>query len=179
MGSLNQALAFLVDTVVHLYMVALMLRLLLELNRADFYNPAVQFLVQITNPIIQPMARLLPRSTKINIAGWLVLYLIQLGSLIALSALTHQHHDIGLLLMLSVMRLLRMLLNTYIWLIIISVILSWVGQNLRHPMIPLVYRLVDPVLTPIRRLLPSMGGLDLSPLIAIIGIQFLMILLGI
>ena len=179
MGSLNQALAFLVDTVLYLYMVALMLRLLLELNRADFYNSTVQFLVQITNPVIQPLARVLPRSTKMNIAGWLVLYLLQLGSLVALSLLAGRPIDLGLLMMLSITRLIRMLLNTYIFLILASVILSWVGHGIRHPMIPLIYQLVDPVLAPIRRMLPSMGGLDLSPLVAIIGIQFLMILLGV
>ncbi|HEY7905366.1 MAG TPA: YggT family protein, partial [Wenzhouxiangella sp.] len=59
MGSFNQALAFLVETVVHLYLVALLVRLLLEMSRADFYNPAVQFLVQITNPIIGPLAKIL------------------------------------------------------------------------------------------------------------------------
>ncbi len=179
MGSLNQALAFLVDTVVHLYMVALLIRLLLEMRRADFYNPAVQFLVQITNPVIQPLATVLPRSQKVNIAGWLALYLLQLLSLVALLVLSGQALDLGVLLLLSLMRLVRMLLNTYLWLIIISVILSWVGQNLHHPIIPLIYRLVDPVLAPIRRILPAMGGLDLSPLVAILGIQFLSILLGV
>ncbi len=178
MGSLNQALVFLVETVVHLYLVALLVRLLLEMSRADFYNPAVQFLVQITNPIIVPLSKVLPRSSKINIAGFVALYLVQLLSLFALVALSGQSIDIGVLMILGVMRLLRLLLTTYLVLIIISVILSWVGQGFRHPIIPLIYQLVDPVLLPIRRILPSMGGLDLSPLVAIIGIQFLMILLG-
>lgn len=178
MGSLNQALAFLIETLVHLYLVALLVRLLLEMSRADFYNPAVQFLVQITNPIIGPLTKVLPRSSKINIAAFIALYLVQLLSLFALVALSGRSIDIGVLMLLSVMRLLRLLLTTYLVLIIISVVLSWIGQGFRHPIIPLIYQLVDPVLMPIRRVLPSMGGLDLSPLVAIIGIQFLMILLG-
>jgi YggT family protein len=71
-----------------------------------------------------------------------------------------------------------MLLVFYMIMILIGVILSWVGQGVRHPLIPLVYQLVDPVLAPIRRVLPDLGGIDLSPLVAIIGIQFLIILLG-
>jgi len=178
MGSFNQAMMFLVETVIQIYLVALLIRLLLEMSRADFYNPAVQFLVQITNPVIAPLAKVLPRSSKFNIAGFVALYLIQLLSLLALVGLSGQSADIGMLMLLSVMRLLRLLLTTYFMLIIISVILSWVGQGFRHPIIPLIYQLVDPVLMPIRRVLPNMGGLDLSPLVAIIGIQFLMIWLG-
>ncbi|MEM1080002.1 MAG: YggT family protein, partial [Pseudomonadota bacterium] len=63
-------------------------------------------------------------------------------------------------------------------LILIEVILSWVGGALRHPIIPLIYQLTQPVLAPIRRLIPPIGGIDLSPLFAIIGIQFFMILIG-
>lgn len=178
MGSLNQAIAFLIETVVQLYLLALLIRLLLEMNRADFYNPVVQLLVKLTNPVIQPLQRVLPKSQKINIAGWVSLYVIEVLSLAALLVLAGRGIDPGVIVLMGVMRLLRMLLTTYMVLIIISVILSWVGQGLRHPVIPLIYQLVDPVLLPIRRMLPAMGGLDLSPLVAIIGIQFLMILLG-
>jgi YggT family protein len=72
-----------------------------------------------------------------------------------------------------------MLLMTWIVLIIAEVILSWVGGAMRHPIIPLIYQLTRPVLEPIRRIVPSIAGLDLSPLIAIIGLQFLMILIGV
>lgn len=178
MGSLNQAIAFLIETLVQLYLLALLIRLLLEIHRADFYNPVVQLLVKITNPVIGPLQSILPKSRKINIAGWVALYLIEVLSLVALLVLAGRGIDPSVVALMGVMRMLRMLLTTYMVLIIISVILSWVGGGLRHPVIPLVYQLVDPVLLPIRRMLPAMGGLDLSPLVAIIGIQFLMILLG-
>lgn len=178
MGSLNQALAFLVETLVDLYLLALLLRLLLEFSRADFYNPAVQFLVQITNPVIQPLAKILPRSRQVNVAGFVALYALQFLSLVALLVLAGRPIQPGVLAIVTLTQLLRLMLTTYMVLIIISVILSWVGQGLRHPIIPLIYQLVDPVLMPIRRVLPAMGGLDLSPLVAIVGIQFLMILLG-
>ena len=178
MGSLNQAFGFLIETAAHLYLLALLMRLLLEFHRADFYNSVVQFLVQITNPVITPLSKILPRSKQINVAALVAMYLIQLTSLVALVALSGRGIDLAVLMVLSVTQLLRMLLTTYLVLIIINVILSWVGHGLRHPVIPLIYQLVDPVLMPIRRIMPSLGGLDLSPLIAIVGIQFLMILLG-
>ncbi|MDR9388838.1 MAG: YggT family protein [Wenzhouxiangella sp.] len=178
MGSLNPALGFLVETAAHLYLLALLMRVLLEFHRADFYNPVVQFLVQVTNPVIGPLSKVLPRSKQVNVAALVAMYLIQLASLLALVALSGRGIDLMVLMVVSITQLVRLLLTTYLVLIIISVILSWVGHGLRHPVIPLVYQLVDPVLVPIRRVLPSLGGLDLSPLVAIVGIQFLMILLG-
>lgn len=178
MGSFNQALAFLIETVVQLYLLAILLRLLLEMHHADWFNSVVQLLVQITDPVIRPLQRIMPRSRHVNLAAVTALYLIEVASLVALLALSGRAIDPGVVMLMAVMRLLRMLLTTYMVLIIISVILSWVGHSLRHPIIPLVYQLVEPVLAPIRRILPTLGGLDLSPLVAIIGIQFLMILLG-
>ncbi len=178
MGSTSQALGFLVETATDLYLLALLMRLLLEFHRADFYNPVVQFLVQITNPVIAPLSKLLPRTKQVNVAALVAMFLVQLAALVALVALSGRNINLAVLMVASLTQLLQLLLTTYLVLIIISVILSWVGHSLRHPIIPLIYQLVDPVLMPIRRVLPSLGGLDLSPLVAIIGIQFLMILLG-
>ena len=78
----------------------------------------------------------------------------------------------------SVIKLIMMMLITYAVLIIVSVILSWVGGNARHPIIPLIYQLTEPVLRPFRKAIPPIAGIDLSPLFALITIRFLMLLLG-
>lgn len=179
MGSATQAFSFLVETLFHLYLVALMLRLLLEAVRADFYNPVCQALVLISDPIIKPLSRILPRVGRVNLAGLLVLYLLQITALVLLALIVGARIDPLVLGLMAVLRLVRMLLVLYLVLIIVTVILSWVGQNFRHPIVPLIFQLTDPVLAPIRRVLPALGGFDLSPLIAIIGIQFLIILLGV
>jgi len=178
MGSPTNALAFLVQTLVHLYLVVILLRILLEATRADFYNPVVQVLVRLTDPLVRPLAKVVPNVGKINTAALIVLYLVQLLGLFVVFIVSGRPSDPLLLSLLAVRELMRMLLTLYMILIIIGVILSWVGHNVRHPIIPLIFQLTDPVLAPIRRVLPGLGGFDLSPLVAIIGIQFLIILLG-
>lgn len=178
MGSPTNAFAFLIQTLVHLYLVVIMLRVLLEATRADFYNPVVQVLVRLTDPLVRPLSKILPKVGRINIAAIILLYVIQLLGLLLVVIISGRSPDPLLLTLLAMRELLRMLLTLYIILIVVGVILSWVGHNVRHPIVPLVFQLTDPVLAPIRRVLPSLGGLDLSPLVAIIGLQFLIILLG-
>ncbi len=179
MGSPTAAFAFLVETLVQLCLIVLMLRLLLEAIRADFYNPVCQALIKVTDPLVRPVGKLLPQVGRINMAGLLVLYAIQLAGLFVLALLGAAPFDPILLALMAVLRLVRLLLMIYLLLIFAGVILSWIGQNFRHPIVPLIFQLTDPVLAPIRRVLPPLGGFDLSPLVAIIGIQFLIILLGV
>jgi YggT family protein len=125
------------------------------------------------------LSKLLPRVGRVNLAAVVVLYLIQLLGLFLLGLIAGRTPDPLVLVLLAVTSLVRMLLVLYLVLIFAGVILSWVGQNFRHPIVPLIYQLTDPVLAPIRRVLPPLGGFDLSPLVAIIAIQFLIILLGV
>ncbi len=178
MGSPTNAFAFLIETVFHLYLVVILLRVLLEASRADFYNPVVQVLVRLTDPLLRPLGKLVPNVGRINTAGVIALYVVQLISLFILVGVAGQTPDPMVLALLALLRLMRMLLVLYMILIVIGVILSWVGHGVRHPIVPLIFQLTDPVLEPIRRVLPNLGGIDLSPLVAIIGIQFLIILMG-
>ena len=178
-GSPSHAFAFLIETAFQLYLAALMLRILLEALRADDYNPVCQALIKVTDPLVRPLSKVLPRIGNLSLAGLALLYLLEVVLLLLLSAIIGWEVSLPVLLLLAVMRLLRMLLMLYLVLIIVAVILSWVGQGFRHPIVPLIFQLTEPVLAPIRRVLPSLGGFDLSPLIALIGIQFLIILLGV
>lgn len=179
MGSPSQAFAFLIETVFQLYLAVLMLRVLLEALRADYYNPVCQALIKVTDPLVKPLSRIIPNVGSLSLAGLVVLYVLEIILLLILAALGGWNLDVPVLLLLGLLRLVRMLLVLYLVLIIVSVILSWVGQGFRHPIVPLVYQLTEPVLAPIRRVLPPLGGFDLSPLVAIIVIQFLIILLGV
>jgi len=179
MGSPSAAFSFLVETLIGLVLTVLLLRILLEAVRADWYNPVCQALIKITDPLVKPVAKMIPRVGKINMAALVVLYALQVLGLAILFMISGQVPDPLVLALLGVLRLIRLLLVVYIVLIIATVIVSWVGQNVRHPIIPLLFQLTDPVLAPIRRVLPDLGGFDLSPLLAIIAIQFLIILLGV
>jgi YggT family protein len=177
-GSVNNAFAFLVETLFSLYLAALLLRVLLEAVGADYYNPISQVLLKITEPLVAPLGRVIPRIGRFNTAAVVLMLILQLIAVFLVLMLNGMTLPLLDLLTVSVMRLVRLLLTMYLVLILAEVILSWVGGGMRHPIIPLIYQLTRPVLEPIRKVLPSLGGLDLSPLVALIAIQFLMILIG-
>ena len=175
----DSAFAYLVDTLIGLYAIAVLLRLLLQWVRADYYNPICQILARITDPPILPLRRVLPSIGRFDVAAAVLLVLLEMLALYLQLLITGQGAGLAALVVVALKGVVRMVLTTYLVLIIGSVLISWLGQGARHPVIPLIYQLTEPVLAPIRRILPPLGGLDLSPLVALIGIQFLIVLLGV
>lgn len=172
------ALIYLISTLTDLYVTAILLRLLLQWVRADFYNPLSQFLVKATNPVLVPARRLIPSIGKLDTASVVVMLLLELLQLVLISLLSQTDFGFQFLLLFAVRKLLIALLLTYFVLIIARVIVSWIANQSRHPLIPLIYQLTEPVLRPINKLLPKMGGVDLSPLFALIALRALLLLLG-
>ncbi len=172
------ALIYLVTTIIDLYVAAIMLRLLLQWVRADFYNPLCQFLVAITNPVLIPARRFIPSIGKLDTASVVVMLLLELIQLAIISQISQVVFELQFLLLFAIRKLLVALLMTYFVLIIARVIISWFGNQARHPLIPLIYQLTEPVLRPLNKLLPPMGGIDLSPLFALIALRSLLFLLG-
>jgi len=172
------ALIYLISTVTDLYVTAILLRLLLQWVRADYYNPLSQFLIKITDPVLVPARRLVPSIGKLDTAAVLVMLLLELLQLIIISLLSKTDFGFQFLLLFAVRKLLIALLLTYFVLIIAMVLVSWFASRSRHPLIPLIYQLTEPVLRPIQRFLPPLGGIDLSPLIALIALRALLLLLG-
>jgi len=172
------ALSYLVGTLIDLYIAAVLLRLLLQWTRADFYNPLSQFLIKLTNPALVPMRRVIPSIGRLDTASVVLMLLLEFVGVWIVSRIASNPMSWDQVLVFSMIKLLMTLLMTYFFLIIIAVILSWVGQGLRHPFVPLIYQLTEPVLRPIRRVIPPIAGIDLSPLFALIGIRFLILLLG-
>jgi len=172
------ALSYLLSTLTDLYVTAVLLRLLLQWVRADFYNPVVQFLVAITNPPLTRLRRWIPSIGRLDTASVVLMLVLELLSAWLVSRLGSTPLSGGALLLLAVQKLLMTLLWTYFFLIIVAVVLSWIGRGSNHPAVPLVYQLTRPVLAPIRRFVPAIGGVDLSPLFALIAIRFLLLLLG-
>lgn len=174
----SASLIYLISTVTDLYVTAILLRLLLQWVKADFYNPLSQFLVKVTNPVLVPARRLIPSMGKLDTASVVVMLLLELLQLVIISLLSKTDFGFQFLLLFAVRKLLVALLLTYFVLIIARVIISWFANQSRHPLIPLIYQLTEPVLRPINKLLPSLGGIDLSPLIALIALRALLLLLG-
>ena len=172
------ALIYLISTLTDLYVTAIMLRLLLQWVRADFYNPLCQFLIKVTNPVLVPARRLIPSIGKLDTASVVVMLMLELFQLVLIGLLSQTDFGFQFLLMFAVRKLLVALLLTYFVLIIARVIISWFANQSRHPLIPLIYQLTEPVLRPINRVLPALGGVDLSPLFALIALRALLLLLG-
>ena len=176
--NISGAFIYLISTLTDLYVTAILLRVLLQWVRADFYNPLSQFLVKVTNPVLVPARRLIPSIGKLDTASVVVMLLLELLLLIVIGLLSKTDFGFQFLLLFAVRKLLVALLLTYFILIIAMVVISWFASHSRHPLIPLIYQLTAPVLRPIQRLVPALGGIDLSPLFALIILRALLLLLG-
>jgi YggT family protein len=171
------ATIFLVQTVFGFYVLAVMLRFLLQSVRADFYNPLVQFLVRITNPPLLPLRRIVPGYRGLDLASVVLAFALQLVEVLLVALLLGQPLGIGSLLLLTVMELLKLLINIYLWGIIIQVVLSWINPDPRHPAARVLAQLTAPLLRPAQRLLPPISGVDLSPMLVVVALIFLSLLL--
>ena len=172
------ATIYLVSTITDLFVTAVLLRLLLQWVKADFYNSLSQFLIKITNPVLVPARRIIPSVGKLDTASVVVMLLLELLQLVIIGLLSQTDYGFQFLFLFALKKLLVTLLLTYFVLIIARVLISWLANQSRHPIIPLVYQLTEPVLRPLSKLLPPMGGIDLSPLLALIALRFLLLLLG-
>ncbi|MCP5208231.1 MAG: YggT family protein [Hahellaceae bacterium] len=148
------------------YMTIVLLRFLLQVAKADFYNPISQFVVKATNPLLLPLRKIIPGFGGFDIAGLVLALLLQalVYFLIFLAAGTAILNPLTLLGW-SAITLLALVTKIYFWAIIAVIILSWVAQGSYHPAIQLLHQLTEPIMAPFRKLLPPLGGLDLSPIL--------------
>ncbi len=167
---------FLINTLFELYLMVVLLRLWLQLARADFYNPFSQFVVKATHPIVGPLRRILPPMGTLDTATLVLALLVAMLKLTVLALLSSGVISIPGLLIGSVLILLKEVFSLMFWVLILRAILSWVSQG-NNPIEMVMQQLTEPFLAPIRRILPPLGGLDLSVLVAIIALQFIQILL--
>ncbi len=179
MNTFAQAGIFLVQSLGGIYLFVILLRLLLPLVRADFYNPLSQFVVKATHYPLLPLRKILPTIGRLDLACLTLAIALQLIMYILIISM--QGHAItqpALLLIVSIVALLDKLLDIYFFGIIIVIIVSWVAPYSNHPALSLVRQVIEPVMQPVRRLLPPMGGLDLSPMLVILAIYLLRIFLS-
>lgn len=175
---MQNALLFVFRTLFDLYLLCVLLRLVLQWARVDRWNPLVQFILKVTNPLVLPLRRLLPPLGQIDTATLVVLLGLQLVGIVLLTRLgcagTAGPVDLVLLTLLA---LVNLVLRLWFWAILIWVILSWVGPGRGHPGSQLLGAIVAPVINPFRRIIPPIAGLDLSPLFAMIALQAITMLL--
>ena len=173
---LTNPLEFLISTLFSLYILAVMLRFILGAVRADFYNPVSQFLVRITNPLLVPMRRVIPSFRQYDTSALLLMLLLQLVSLIIVIMLRGVSVSFVALLLVAIGELVILAFNVFIFAIVIQVILSWINPGNYNPVNAMLASITRPVMGPIQRLIPPVSGIDLSPLVALIGLQVLKML---
>lgn len=173
MGSsyVNAPLVFLIDTVSSLYILAIMLRFLLQWNRADFYNPLAQFLVRITHPPLKWMRRILPAIGRIDSSSLVLALTLQMAANLAIFLINGALPNFAVLLLLSFADLLKMTLDIFVYAIFANAILSWIAPGNYNGASSIMFSLTDPLLRICRRFVPDMGGIDLSPLVALVLLQ--------
>lgn len=171
------AMVFLVSTLFNLYLMVVILRLWLQLARADFYNPLSQFVVKATHPIVGPMRKVIPSIGRLDTATLLLAILVSAAKLVTLTFIIGAGtiNPIGILLV-AVVDVIKETLSLMFWVLLLRAVLSWVSQG-RNPIDYVLQQLTEPLLAPVRKVIPPIGGLDLSVLVVIIALQFLQILL--
>lgn len=171
------ALIFVVDTVLTLFVVAFLLRALMPVVRADFRNPVGHAILQLTNPLVIPLRRLLPPAGRFDVASLVALLLVQAAKAALLFGLRGGGMPAAVVAAWGLRDLASTVLQFYFWVLLIYVLLSWFAPQERNPGARLVAALCQPLLEPVRRVLPPLGAFDLSPLVVMIGLQALQILL--
>jgi YggT family protein len=172
----SNAIFYLVSTLFDIYLWVVLLRILLQAVRADFYNPISQLIWQLTQPIVKPLQKVLPKYRQWDLAAIALLTTVALLYIHVAAAILGQGVGAIASLWYAGLKLVVLALNLYTFALFVQAILSWVGPGVSNPAGSILWSINEPLLRPVRRVIPPMSGLDLSPLIVILALQFLNLL---
>ena len=173
MLGLNDADIFVIQTLGSLYLLIVLLRFILQLVRANFYNPLCQFAVKATQPLLKPLRRVIPSMFGLDMSSLVLALIVQMVLFAVILLLSGYSVDVLFLAPWALIGIFALFLKILFWAMIISVILSWVAPGSHNPGAELVQQITEPVLAPFRRIIPNLGGLDISPIFAFIALQLL------
>ena len=175
MGALQEIFQFLLETLGSLYLCLVVLRTMLQASGADFYNPISQFVVKATQPPLGILRRAIPRGRRFDPALLVLAMVVQAIVLGGLLVLAGYIPSVVQLITWSAVGLIGLVVNTYLIAMVIMIVVSWIAPGSHHPAVRLVYQVTEPVMGPVRSLLPAMGGLDFSPIVVFIVINVIQI----
>lgn len=174
MIGLNTAAVYVLQTLGSLYLLIVLLRFVLQLVRANFYNPLCQFIDKATQPLLKPLRRIIPSLFGLDMSSLVLAILVQLALMALTLLLTYgTTGNFVQLLIWAIIGVTALFLKIFFFALIISVILSWVAPGSHNPGAELVNQICEPALAPFRRLLPNLGGLDISPILAFMVLKLL------
>ncbi len=174
---MQQALIFIVGTLSQLYLFVMLLRLWLPWLGADFRNPIAQGILRLTSPLVIPVRRLIPPIGRLDTATVLVAFALQYLTILVILLIGGSMVGILPIAITALLDLVILSCRLFTFAIIIHIVLSWIAPGTFNPATALISSLVEPVLRPFRRIVPSLGGLDISPIFAIILLQALSIVI--
>jgi len=174
---LTNPLIFIIQTLFSLYIMIVMLRFLLQLAKADFYNPLSQFIVKATTPALRPLRRIIPGLGGLDISAVVLMWLLKTTELSLLVLLKGGGLNPFGPLLWAIPQLADLAINVFLFAILIQVIISWINPGNYNPITTLIHSLTDPLMRPARRIIPPISGLDLSPMAVIMGLYLLKMLL--
>jgi YggT family protein len=179
MNPFSDAGTFLVQSIASIYLVIILLRFLLQLSQADFYNPVSQFAHKATIPLLRPLRKLFPPFGKVDFASIVLALLLQWLAI----QLTATLNGSGLInvfyvLLWGLIGIASLVVNFYLYGLLAAIILSWVAPQNPHPVVGLLWQLMEPVMAPFRKLLPPLGGLDLSPILIFMVLNLIRIFIA-
>jgi YggT family protein len=164
-------LLLIIRTIGEIFAFIAILRFLLQTMQVDYYNPISQAVVKFTQPPLIPLQRVVPKFGRIDVSPLVLAFIVKLATLFILVSITSSPLGMGTIIMLSFVGVLDTLLTILFWATIGSVIISWVAPNSPHPAPQLLLQLVEPLFAQVRRVIPPIGGLDLSPIAIFLVIQ--------
>ena len=174
MIGLNTAAVYVLQTLGSLYLLIVLLRFVLQLVRANFYNPLCQFIVKATQPLLKPLRRIIPSLFGLDMSSLVLAILVQMALMALTLLLTYGTTGNPLqLLIWSIIGVTALFLKIFFFAMIISVILSWVAPGSHNPGAELVNQICEPALAPFRRIVPNLGGLGISPILAFMVLKLI------
>ncbi len=179
MPLITQAIHFLIVTIFDLFITLILLRFIFQFIRPNFYHPLTQAIVKLTNPMVLPLRKIIPSVKSIDTASLILLISTCLLKL-TLSCLIQYHlfPAIGGLLIWGIGDLLHLTLTLFFWSIIIQAVMSWISPYPNHPIYALLSNLTNPLTQPVKKYIKPISGIDLSPLVVLLGLQLLLMLIA-
>ena len=170
MNEVSNIVNFLVRNLATMYLALIILRLLLQLVRANFYNPLSQFTVKLTNPLLRPLRRFIPPLGIVDTSSIVLALLFQLVIIETLAIISGVFLSPVQALIWGTLGIAKLIVSLFFICILVSFVVSWVAPYSQHPALEIVRSLLEPVLSPFRRLIPPIGGIDISPMFAMLAI---------
>jgi YggT family protein len=168
-------ITFLLDVAAGLLGGACLLRMYMQLQRIPFGNPVGRFIFALTDWIVLPLRRILPAIRKLDTASLVAVYLIELAEFLLLWLASGRVTGVEILPVLAIFGVVRLAISGLIGLVIVYAVLSWVQTETL--LSDIIDRLVTPLLRPVRKVVPTVGGVDLSPLVFIVVMYIIAMIL--